>query len=165
MLMSAKISDLKGDRFGRLVVLRPAGRRRGYVLWECRCDCENICYADTSQLKRGKKNSCGCIRAEIMSRTGEQRKAERKTTRGRPAVEHSTRESANKNSKSGIRGVSWASAKQLWKVQIMYNRKPYHLGYFEEKDKDKAIDLRKKAEGIVKLDQPIEEIENLLANI
>lgn len=30
------------------------------MLWECRCDCGNITYSDSSNLKRGHTQSCGC---------------------------------------------------------------------------------------------------------
>lgn len=64
-------------------------------------------------------------------------------------IEQSTREAANRNSKSGVRGVCWVSAKKLWKAQIMHNRQTYHLGYF--RDIQDAIDVRKEAERLVKI--------------
>lgn len=142
---------LAGRRFGRLTVIKYSGnKKRNSLVWECACDCGNTTYVDTGQLTSGKTKSCGCLRKEIMSRSGEERKKERRTTKGRPAVECSTRPEANKNSRSGIRGVSWASGKRRWKVQIMYNRKSYHLGYFKESDLDKAIKVRRQAEDLVK---------------
>lgn len=58
--------DLTGKRFGKLVVLEPAGfteakngkRRR---LWKCLCDCGNICEIQHQYLTYGDTNSCGCI--------------------------------------------------------------------------------------------------------
>lgn len=58
--------DLTGQRFGKLVVLRENGfvtgsdgkRRR---LWECQCDCGNICNVQHQYLAFGDTNSCGCI--------------------------------------------------------------------------------------------------------
>jgi hypothetical protein len=37
----APFVDLTGKRFGRLVVLRKADKRRpdGTILWQCQCDC------------------------------------------------------------------------------------------------------------------------------
>lgn len=53
--------DLTGMRFGRLVVLREAGRQRRRVLWECLCDCGNYCNVISTNLTTGNTLSCGCI--------------------------------------------------------------------------------------------------------
>lgn len=58
-----KIVELKGQRFGKLVVkTKTQARRDGSVLWDCLCDCGNIIQVNTRHLNR-KKNyvrSCGC---------------------------------------------------------------------------------------------------------
>lgn len=57
--------DLKGQKFGRLTVIKfmgTRGRRRTY--WQCICDCGNKCYIDTSHLRSGHSKSCGCINKE-----------------------------------------------------------------------------------------------------
>ena len=55
--------DLSGQRFGKLVCVAPTERREnnGSVLWECRCDCGNICLASSRNLLHGYKRSCGCL--------------------------------------------------------------------------------------------------------
>lgn len=40
------------------------------------------------------------------------------------------RKGANRNSKSGIRGVSWISAARRWKVDVGFQKNHYHGGYF-----------------------------------
>lgn len=57
----AKTSVIE-QRFNRLVVLRDSGKRapNGGVMWECKCDCGNITYVNSSNLKRGHTKSCGC---------------------------------------------------------------------------------------------------------
>lgn len=66
-----KRENLIGQRFSRLVVLEYAeedkqvyynGRHK--VTWKCQCDCGNIHYATTENLKRGDTPSCGCITKE-----------------------------------------------------------------------------------------------------
>lgn len=39
-----------------------SGKRKSNnaVIWECKCDCGNIAYCDSSNLKRGHTTSCGC---------------------------------------------------------------------------------------------------------
>lgn len=59
------LPDYTGQRFGRLLVLRQIGRdSRGYVLYECQCDCGKIVPATGCGLKRGHNQSCGCLMRE-----------------------------------------------------------------------------------------------------
>lgn len=60
--------DLRGQRFGRLLVLERAevsrsasGRHKGYS-WRCRCDCGAECVVLGQNLKQGDTRSCGCMR-------------------------------------------------------------------------------------------------------
>lgn len=41
---------------------------------------------------------------------------------------------ANKNSKSGVRGVCWEKAKGRWKASVRHNGKLHHGGYFDDLD-------------------------------
>ena len=53
--------DLTGQRFGRLVALRPTERRVGRaVVWELQCDCGRTHYTRVSSLTNGRVTSCGC---------------------------------------------------------------------------------------------------------
>lgn len=55
--------ELKGKRFGKLVVLgRLSDRRNGRIAWECQCDCGRKARCTTQHLVREKLNvrSCGC---------------------------------------------------------------------------------------------------------
>lgn len=59
--------ELAGQRFGRLLVIRFAGRAdRGkrHTMWECRCDCGSIRTVRTETLRNGMTRSCGCLRRE-----------------------------------------------------------------------------------------------------
>ena len=55
--------DLTGQRFGRLVCLKPSEERdrQGATQWICKCDCGKECLAATHQLLCGYKKSCGCL--------------------------------------------------------------------------------------------------------
>ncbi len=73
-----KFQDLKGQRFGRLTVRgrvlvahMPDGKRLP-TLWECVCDCGEVCARRASSLKNKTTRSCGCLQREVvgnMSRT------------------------------------------------------------------------------------------------
>lgn len=60
--------DITGIRFGRLVVLRKTSMRStrqsdsGSYLWECLCDCGELCYYSRYALiTPGGARSCGCL--------------------------------------------------------------------------------------------------------
>ena len=63
----ARIKDLTGQRFGRLVVTRDTLRRNksGNVVWECKCDCGKITIVSSDHLKSGSVRSCGCLHIGI----------------------------------------------------------------------------------------------------
>lgn len=68
--MSKKL-NLIGKRFGRLVVVKEAGRNKQKgVVWECRCDCNTIKLYNGSDLQCGKVKSCGCLRRELLTKHG-----------------------------------------------------------------------------------------------
>lgn len=54
-------NDIAGKRYGKLVALEATNERysNGSVKWKCQCDCGNVYYACSSDLKR-KRKSCGC---------------------------------------------------------------------------------------------------------
>lgn len=72
-LRSEKVSsrrsvNLAGQRFGRLLVLRPLeDRRYKRIVWECKCDCGNTTYVITNSLTCGSTLSCGCLHKEKVS--------------------------------------------------------------------------------------------------
>lgn len=69
--------DLTGQRFGRLVAIRPTEERyrKTTVVWECRCDCGKIKRVPATLLRNGTVKSCGCLGAGSRLRdiTGEKR--------------------------------------------------------------------------------------------
>lgn len=66
----AKRKDLSGMRFGRLKAIEPCGRKRGYVLWLCHCDCGNSVQVISASLLSGNTQSCGCSKAEAAIASG-----------------------------------------------------------------------------------------------
>ena len=62
-------TDIIGKRFGKLTVIKDSGNRsaNGSVIWECKCDCGNITYCESSNLKRGHKQSCGCNKLDYIN--------------------------------------------------------------------------------------------------
>ena len=66
------MDNLKGQRFGKLVVLEREGSdTRKYVTWKCICDCGNEKIVNSSNLKRSQVQSCGCLRLDkVIDETG-----------------------------------------------------------------------------------------------
>lgn len=63
-----KCKNEVGNRYGRLVVLRPAklvGKSKGNKSWVCKCDCGNETIVQGWHLRSGNTTSCGCYHSEI----------------------------------------------------------------------------------------------------
>lgn len=58
------MKDLTGQYFGRLTVLKQAGKSEGRTLWKCQCDCGNVIDVKGVYLTTGETNSCGCLKQE-----------------------------------------------------------------------------------------------------
>lgn len=69
-----RAKDLRGMRFGRLVVTSLSDMKRGRdVLWRCRCDCGGSALVRTCHLTGGQVRSCGCLKRDRYDITGEKR--------------------------------------------------------------------------------------------
>ena len=56
--------DLTGKQFGRLTVIKAVNKTGNHIAWECKCSCGNIVTVETSHLKDGHTQSCGCLAKE-----------------------------------------------------------------------------------------------------
>lgn len=67
------ISDISGEKFGRLIAVSPTFVNDRYhkVRWYCICECGKDTYARTDGLIDGSIASCGCLHTEYLAaRTG-----------------------------------------------------------------------------------------------
>ena len=62
--------DITGERHGRLVALEYSYTYKGKAVWKCKCDCGNICYAKTKDMRSGNTTSCGCYAIEVRRNNG-----------------------------------------------------------------------------------------------
>lgn len=60
--MPKKIILKKGQRFGKLTVIKEVKTNKKGTHYLCECDCGNSIIANASNLKRGHKISCDCLR-------------------------------------------------------------------------------------------------------
>lgn len=62
---------MEGQRFSRLVVVRPAARdKRGNARWHCHCDCGGTATVQSGALRNGHTKSCGCLHREKSTKHG-----------------------------------------------------------------------------------------------
>ena len=72
--LASRTPDLRGQRFGKLVVIGISTERRDtQVLWNCVCDCGNTTLVRTSHLKKGAIKSCGCSHHDNQDISGQRR--------------------------------------------------------------------------------------------
>lgn len=79
--MHPRFVDLTGQRFGRLVAVRPSGSRpRGGTIWRLACDCGNVVDVDGANIRYGRTKSCGCLLVEKRSAGNNMRHGRSNTT-------------------------------------------------------------------------------------
>jgi len=63
------MEDLTSKKFGRLLVIRFHGYKKGYgPLWECICDCGQRTIVSAGHLRSGHTSSCGCLAKEVRTK-------------------------------------------------------------------------------------------------
>lgn len=140
------VKDMTGQRFGRLLVIAPVvldqplsnGQR---TIWRCRCDCGNTVDLSRKTLLSGKVHSCGCLlkdasAARVSATVGH--------VDGTTLSAIRPERQANKNSKSGVKGVHWSTSGHCWIARIGVQGRSIFLGRFD--DLAKATAARKAAE-------------------
>lgn len=138
--------DLTGQRFGRLVAITPANKRRGNsVIWCCQCDCGKIANVASINLRNGNTKSCGCLASEVRRDTAS---TAMWAVRAEDYVEGTDvkrlMQPPSAANTSGTVGVSYDKTVKLWKAYIQFKGKRYYLG--GSTDKETAVRIRKTAE-------------------
>ncbi len=59
--------DLAGQKFGRLVVIKEAGRYQRQITWLCACACGKQITVRGAALRNGNTESCGCLQQDRTS--------------------------------------------------------------------------------------------------
>lgn len=71
---ASRMTDITGQRFGRLLAVKVAETGGGRVMWECQCDCGKTVKRSSKNLVNGTAKSCGCRKAEAGAENIENRK-------------------------------------------------------------------------------------------
>jgi hypothetical protein len=64
--MGCTIRDLTGQIFGRLTAIRFHRRENNRTFWLCKCSCGKEISVWQGNLTKGKTQSCGCLKREVM---------------------------------------------------------------------------------------------------
>lgn len=111
-----------------ITVLEKTNRKnkQGRILYKCKCDCGNIVYYNSSDLKQNR--SCGCWRKS--------RARINKTLKTMKYVENTSislisKKTLNSNNTSGFRGVSYDKTRNKWRAYIKLQYKNKNLGRFD----------------------------------
>ena len=68
MIRHKNIKEMKGQRFGRLLVISYEGSNKfRNALWKCICDCGNETILPRTRLVSGNTMSCGCYNKDMIS--------------------------------------------------------------------------------------------------
>ena len=60
-----KSNDITGQKFNKLTAIERAGKdKTGRALWLCKCDCGNMISVNITDLRTGRRKSCGCLKKE-----------------------------------------------------------------------------------------------------
>lgn len=84
--MYSVATDIKGQRFGKLVVLEKMETIKSRAMWLCECDCGNTKVCVGKELRNGKNTTCGCGPIERFRNYNKDHPVERR----RMADEHKT---------------------------------------------------------------------------
>lgn len=73
--------NIAGKAFGHLIALRHIAKSAGgQVLWKCRCNCGSLTVVASSDLRKGKTISCGCVRSARLAQQTTHGEAKRPRT-------------------------------------------------------------------------------------
>ncbi len=134
------ITNIAGQRFGRLIALCPTPRRdkKGSVYWTCLCDCGKELEITEDSLVHGNYRSCGCLKQEI------QKDIAHKLHRiDGTCVEWLEKRKHRSDNTSGFRGVNRMKDGR-YRASIGFKRRRYHIGTYGTFDE--AVEARLEAE-------------------
>lgn len=64
--------NISGQKIGKLTAIKRAGKdKNGRIMWLCKCDCGNLINVSTTDLRAGRRKSCGCLKKERHNLVGQ----------------------------------------------------------------------------------------------
>ena len=143
--------DLRGQKFGNLLVLESTNNKSSdrSICWRCRCEaCGKEKEIPANQLKKGVQISCGCGKSRRLQETN--------GYIDDTCLKLVFSDKISRNNTSGHKGVYLKRGK--WAAQIQYKKKIYRLGVYDRLED--AVKARRLAEEAVR-----EDAESLIKKI
>lgn len=138
-LSNPPLKDYIGKRFGRLTVIKYAGKlseKSNKHYWTCQCDCGNVTDVGQNELQSGATVSCGCYQKEKLIKS-------LRLIEGTSIAALEQSKKTRSNNKSGYTGV-FQEKSGKWMAYINFKKKRYWLGRYD--DIEDAIRARKRGE-------------------
>lgn len=124
LALKARVRDISGQRFGRLLALFPIDERmQGSVMWKCLCDCGLETVVSYNSLVSGNTTSCGCKKLE--------HEPPRLHYIDGTCIEMIDHPKLRRNNTSGYTGVQRTRSGK-WAASITFKQKHYYLGTYED---------------------------------
>lgn len=143
-----KSLDLENQTINGITLLEKTDKRkRGAVLWKCRCFCGNIFYAEAYRIKNGEISSCGCKRKVF--RKDNFKKARKELKKGFQEgtfINLISNNKVRKNNKSGVTGITIRKNKYSTSYIVRICVKGQNIRVGTYRDLESAIKARKEAE-------------------
>jgi hypothetical protein len=142
----SRFKDLTGKIFGRLTVIELADKlikpnNKFVTMWKCKCECGNEIIVRSHSLISKNTKSCGCLYEDTL---GINYKYLSENIVYDTNIKNISSKKMLKNNTSGYKGVYWNCKSNKWNASIIFQKKYYNLGYYEDiKD---AAEARKIAE-------------------
>lgn len=124
----SKAVDLTGMRFGRLTVISKTRSNSGRVAWMCKCDCGNETAPMTTELLKGRTQSCGCLHSENIGNAS-RKHGQYKTRLYRIWGNMIQRCSNPKNDNYHLYGAKGVSVCDEWKDFAVFSKWAMENGY------------------------------------
>ena len=134
---SSPVTDLIGQRFGKLTVTGDSGERKdGSILWNCKCDCGKEILCRRFELISQSIQSCGCMPKQYAS------KKQREDLTGRQFGELTVLRPAEKNQRNRVCWVCRCSCGKECTVSALHLKSGHtrscgckrYAGSFNKKD-------------------------------
>ncbi|MBQ6899721.1 MAG: hypothetical protein IJN72_02680 [Firmicutes bacterium] len=133
--------DVSGQKFNRLTALYPTEKRkRGIVVWHCRCDCGKELDVSYNDLVYTNLRSCGCRKQEH-----NQALHGLLTHVDGTSIDMLRSKKVPTDNTTGARGVYLIRGK--YAAKIVFQKKQYYLGSYETFEEAAAV--RKEAENLL----------------
>jgi len=133
--------DITDKIYGKLVAKYYVDSCKRGAIWHCVCKCgkeKDVCLSD---LQSGKVKSCGCL--EVANRKIQNKKLQNMIIED-TNIGIIKKSEPNKNTTTGVRGVSWCASKQKYIATITFQKKRYYL--CSSRDLEECKKARKEAE-------------------